>query len=48
LRKQYKQIKEEYEKWLDKNAMTEDLIDLPPIQVKMPRDDAETKTGQNG
>ena len=42
LRKQFKQIKDSYEKWLEQCLKTEGDLDLPDIQVKVPRDEAET------
>ena len=42
MRKQYKKIKSEYEKWLEVNVKTEEEMELPEITVKMPRDEGET------
>jgi hypothetical protein len=42
LRKQYKTIKESYEKWLEQSAKTEADIEMPDIVVKVPKDEAET------
>jgi hypothetical protein len=42
LRKQFKQIKESYEKWLEQSAKTDQEVELPEIMIKVPRDEAET------
>lgn len=42
MRKQFRKIKEEYEKWLETAAKSEeDIVDFPEIAVKMPRDEGE-------
>jgi len=42
LRKQFKKIKECYEKWLEQSAKTEAEVEMPEIVVKVPKDEAET------
>lgn len=42
LRKQFKTIKECYEKWLEQSAKTEAEVEMPEIVVKVPKDEAET------
>ncbi len=42
LRKQFKQIKDSYEKWLEQCLKTDGELDLPEIHVKVPKDEAET------
>ena len=47
LRKQFRKIRSEYEKWLKEQAKTEEELDMPDIQVKMPRDEGETNLVQD-
>ena len=42
MKKQFRKTRDEYEKWLEKAAKSEEETELPDIQVRMPRDEAET------
>lgn len=42
MRKQFRKVRNDYEKWLEEAAKKEEEHDLPEIAVKMPRDEAET------
>ena len=49
MKKQFRKIRDEYEKWLEGAAKADssEFNDFPDIQVKMPRDEGETNIAQD-